>query len=190
MYFFFCTTLTSTHAYAYNALPLTSFYSLPMYIIVTHTRKEPLGEQGGRRTLRLCDLIPLMLAEEALSLETVNTETCKKGDRGKSERGMTGQGDGANQRGKFWAPPVALHLMASGNALHADFSRNWLTAIQSGVHACAYANSPELEPYLHTRAQSSQSSVCSQNFLINTLAHIWQKRKKGGEENPAFLPPP
>lgn len=100
---FFLYYLTSTHAYAYNALPLTSFCSLPMYIIVTHRRKEPLGEQGGRRTLRPCNFIPLMLAVEAPSLETVNTEMCKKGDRGKSGRRTTGQGDGANQRGKFCA---------------------------------------------------------------------------------------
>lgn len=90
-FFFFGTALTSTHAYAYNALPLTSFYSLPMYIIVTHTRKEPLGEQGGRRTLHPCDFIPLMPAEEAVSLETVNTETCKKGTEVRVRGGRQGR---------------------------------------------------------------------------------------------------
>lgn len=77
---------------------------------------------------------------------------------------------GANQKKK-------LCLMAEGNASHAHCSANWLTAMQSRTHACAYANPPPRpEPHLHTHTCTTSLikcvrvcvCVCSGNFLINT----------------------
>lgn len=157
--FFFLTALAPRHTYACNALPLT-FTPSPCISLSrtgnTHTNSQRKGQREREREVCVISVwFDSSHAGLSCPLLDSGVHRVEKKKVPEVERGMTRAvyrgGEDANQERKFWVLPVALLLMAAGgNVLHADSFNNWLTAILSRMHACAYANVPVLKPYPHT----------------------------------------
>lgn len=182
-----CTFLYYSHIHTCICLQCTSFYSLPMYIIVTHRKhKQYCTERGGE----VCVISFLSCWFKIHYPWQWSAPNTKKGAIGR-ERGVTRAvcrvGEDANQERNFWALLVALLLMAVGNALHADFLHNWLTAILSWMHACAYANSPGLNhTCIHTHNQHNQ--VCEVKTFDSYICTHLEEKKKKVRKNPTHIP--
>lgn len=161
--------------YTYICLHCTSFdfYSLPLYIIVTHRKHThwctERGAVRGRAVCYFCVIWFLPCCGKLPSPWQWRALSRKKVPR--VERGMTRAvdrgGEDANQERKFWAMHVALLLMAARKTPCIQISSiigwqwSWAECMHVLMQICRLK--PYLHTHTHTHAQSTQWSVWSQN---------------------------